>query len=428
MCIAEVYYILIELEKLVGIGMLENEVFVIDLTLCVSAGEIINNISAALEIPGASNKIINLKFKDTVLSQSQLLSIKSLVESFSSTVGKIETTSKEMHEICTTLGLNASFTGAAQANENKIVIPEFKAGFTPFETPSKAQTLESMVQGNVFAQEVAEDEFYAKKEPELAPEVELAPEPEPKEKELQQEINIEEAIQQTAQVAFENATNLDFMKEIIKEAEVKNNVSRCDSGGGDEPSTISTTRATCGDALAVGEPAASLTEKAMPSGKAAQEQQTVKEEDGQYVGVYTKAPEVEYEEEQINFFGPPTDEPVIIDPKQTIFVNQTLRSGQVLEYDGNVVIIGDCHPGSEIKASGDITVWGVLGSVAHAGSTGSRDAKIRALKMNAVQLRIANCYSRRPDGTNIPYIVKSSTFTPEEARLEDGGIILYKMS
>ena len=105
-----------------------------------------------------------------------------------------------------------------------------------------------------------------------------------------------------------------------------------------------------------------------------------------------------------------------------------MRSGQVLEFDGNIVIIGDCHPGSEIKATGDITVWGVLGSIAHAGMKGNRDAKIRALKMNAVQLRIANCYSRRPDGTNIPYIIKSSVFTPEEARIVDDSIVLFKIN
>ena len=48
--------------------------------------------------------------------------------------------------------------------------------------------------------------------------------------------------------------------------------------------------------------------------------------------------------------------------------------------------------------------------------------------MNAVQLRIANCYSRRPDGGNIPYIVKSSIFTPEEARIVDDNIVLFKMA
>ena len=156
-------------------------------------------------------------------------------------------------------------------------------------------------------------------------------------------------------------------------------------------------------------------------------------EDGkQTMETYKKAYDENEEEkqtwEEVDYYAPPTDEPVIVDSKQTIYVTQTLRSGQVLEFDGNVVIIGDCHPGSEIKAAGDITVWGVLGSIAHAGAKGNRDAKIRALKMNAVQLRIADCYSRRPDGTNIPYIIKSSTFIPEEARIVDDSIVLFKIN
>lgn len=152
----------------------------------------------------------------------------------------------------------------------------------------------------------------------------------------------------------------------------------------------------------------------------------------QVIGVYRKADEKEnaefLQDEEVDFYAVPTDETVVIDTKDTIYINQTLRNGQTVDYDGNVVIIGDCHPGSEIKATGDITVWGVLGSIAHAGAKGNVEAKIRALKMNAVQLRIANCYSRRPDGGNIPYIVKSSTFTPEEARIVDDNIVLFKMA
>ena len=134
------------------------------------------------------------------------------------------------------------------------------------------------------------------------------------------------------------------------------------------------------------------------------------------------------QDEEVDFYAVPTDESGVIDTKDTISINQTLRNGQTVDYDGNVVIIGDCHPGSEIKATGDITVWGVLGSIAHAGAKGNVEAKIRALKMNAVQLRIANCYSRRPDGGNIPYIVKASTCTPEEARIVDDNIVLFKMA
>lgn len=110
----------------------------------------------------------------------------------------------------------------------------------------------------------------------------------------------------------------------------------------------------------------------------------------------------------------------------TLYLNQTLRSGQTVNYEGNILIIGDAHPGSEIIAGGDITVWGILGGIAHAGSNGNITSKVRALKLNAIQLRIAGLYARRNDTLNVPYVQKSNEFTPEEALIEDGKIVIYK--
>lgn len=110
----------------------------------------------------------------------------------------------------------------------------------------------------------------------------------------------------------------------------------------------------------------------------------------------------------------------------TLYLHQTLRSGQTVSYEGNVLIIGDAHPGSEIVADGDVTVWGILGGIAHAGKKGNITAKVRALKLNAIQLRIAGLYARRNDTLNVPYVQKTNEFTPEEAQIEDGRIVIYK--
>ena len=117
-----------------------------------------------------------------------------------------------------------------------------------------------------------------------------------------------------------------------------------------------------------------------------------------------------------------------IDHFSTTYIKQTLRSGQIVNYDGNVVIIGDCHPGSEVIASGDITVWGILSGIAHAGAKGNSRARVRALKMNAIQLRIANCYARKPDGMNTIFPERTSTFTPEEARIINDEIVIFKIN
>jgi septum site-determining protein MinC len=112
----------------------------------------------------------------------------------------------------------------------------------------------------------------------------------------------------------------------------------------------------------------------------------------------------------------------------TLYLQQNLRSGQTMSYDGNIVLIGDAKPGSEIIAKGDITVWGVLGGIAHAGARGNDYAKIRALKIHAIQLRVSGFYARRPDSVNIPFIQRTDSFTPEEARVNNNEIAIYKLS
>ncbi len=108
----------------------------------------------------------------------------------------------------------------------------------------------------------------------------------------------------------------------------------------------------------------------------------------------------------------------------TLYLNQTLRSGQTVTSDGNIVVIGDANPGSEIIARGDVTVWGVLGGIAQAGSKGNANACIRALKLNAIQLRIANFYARRVNTENILFVQKSTSFVPEEARVDGKKIVI----
>ena len=135
--------------------------------------------------------------------------------------------------------------------------------------------------------------------------------------------------------------------------------------------------------------------------------------------------DIEYYKNLDNEF---TQEDLEIDNLSTMYIKHTLRSGQVVNYEGNVVIIGDCHTGSEIHATGDITVWGILSGIAHAGSSGNTRAKIRALKMNAIQLRIADSYARKPDALNSVLMEKTNVFTPEEARCIDGDIIIFKIN
>ena len=108
----------------------------------------------------------------------------------------------------------------------------------------------------------------------------------------------------------------------------------------------------------------------------------------------------------------------------TLYINQTLRSGQYVTYEGHIVIAGDVHPGSEIVAAGDIIVWGTLGGIAHAGANNNYKAAIRALKMNPIQLRIADYIARKPDKSNFN---RELTLKPEVARISGGEIRIFSL-
>jgi len=111
----------------------------------------------------------------------------------------------------------------------------------------------------------------------------------------------------------------------------------------------------------------------------------------------------------------------------TLYLRKTIRSGQSISSDGNIIVIGDVNPGAEIIAKGDITVWGILGGIAHAGSDGNNLARIRALKLNPVQIRIGEIFARRPDTVNLPYVQKSCEYIPEEAFAYKGSIVIKKL-
>lgn len=83
--------------------------------------------------------------------------------------------------------------------------------------------------------------------------------------------------------------------------------------------------------------------------------------------------------------------------ENTLLLRRTIRSGQRIRYDGNVVVLGDVNPGAEIVCSGDILILGSLRGVAHAGCNGNVSASVFAFRLEPTQLRIANYISRSPD-------------------------------
>jgi len=100
-----------------------------------------------------------------------------------------------------------------------------------------------------------------------------------------------------------------------------------------------------------------------------------------------------------------------------VLIHRTLRSGQVVQYPGHVVVIGDVNPGAEIIAGGDVVVWGKLRGIVHAGATGDDEAVVCALSLAPLQLRIGNHIARAPEGReDLPE-------RPEMASVQDGEIV-----
>lgn len=286
-------------------GFVENG-FIIDLSNAKDASEIIYELSNILELPDAKNKKICLKLGSIDLSQSQLLSIKSLINSMVSELAFVDTDSEKTELSALNLGIIVS---------------------------------------------------------ELSNEI---------------EVEVEEA----------------------DEAEIKE--------------------------MEIGEPKDGLSYELLEHDVVENEKIEVVEKTEEELEAEEKLEDlIDEENEQVSEKQACEHE---LSKLPTLYLRQTLRSGQTMSYDGNIVLIGDAHPGSEIIAKGDITIWGVLGGIAHAGARGNDWARIRALKMNAIQLRISGYYARRPDSMNIPFIQRSNEFTPEEARVNNGEIAIYKIS
>lgn len=95
-------------------------------------------------------------------------------------------------------------------------------------------------------------------------------------------------------------------------------------------------------------------------------------------------------------------DPPEIDPNLKIVpslhtLSGIVRSGQTLEYEGHLLLLGDVNPGGTIRCTGDVYVLGALRGTVHAGSAGDSNAIIAASLMKPTQLRIAEVISRPPD-------------------------------
>lgn len=358
------------------------DIYVIDLSYALSASDIVFELSSIIDNDRAKEQKIALKLGSVDLNQSQLLSICSLISGINSTVEFLETNSAQTELAAINLGIVVSTVKNEVKEKTEFISePTLVASYEYVkledhlaedeDADEEDMQVESLGPvGNDGLVEVKTDEiedFAVKAGIESVDSVENI-----SNESLISDVVADEIIEarsEDIQSALDNIYATEVKLETILEAETEKEID-----------------------LEAGVVNAEFVKKAL-----------MNEE---------KYTEADFE----------------IDHFSTTYVKQTLRSGQIVNYDGNVVIIGDCHPGSEVIASGDITVWGILSGIAHAGAKGNPRAKVRALKMNAIQLRIANHYARKPDGMNTIFPERTSTFTPEEARVINNEIVIFKIN
>lgn len=79
-----------------------------------------------------------------------------------------------------------------------------------------------------------------------------------------------------------------------------------------------------------------------------------------------------------------------IENSETKFYRGNLRSGQRIEFEGSLVVLGDVNAGAEVIAGENIVILGELRGLAHAGAKGNKKAIIATNRIYSPQIRIAN--------------------------------------
>ena len=337
--------------------------FIVDVSNANKTSEIIYELSRILDLPDAQSKRVCLKLGSVDLSTTELTSIKALVESMNSEIEFVSTSSDVTVKSAEELDIEVSVL------ENKVPTPKFNA-----DQEKVNKELEKALD-KIFGDENTEIKTFAQ---------------EKDFKELQKQAN--------------------DVPEITVQEEIKAETINPES----QMETISV------------QPENNVVQELTEAEKSEIENIKIDEDFNEKLDDANKIEgeeikDIDFDLDDLRMSFRETEK------LPTLYIQRTLRSGQSISSEGNIVIIGDVNPGSEVVAKGDITVWGILGGIAHAGCEGNNYARIRALKMNAIQLRIADTFARRPDSINIPYIQKSDTFIPEEACIRKKQIIIHKI-
>ena len=112
----------------------------------------------------------------------------------------------------------------------------------------------------------------------------------------------------------------------------------------------------------------------------------------------------------------------LMDLQDGRFYKGTLRSGQVLESETSIIILGDVNPGARVISKGNVVMLGAMKGNAFVGAAGNESAFVAALSMDPMQIRIGDVIARSSDKGQAKK--KKTEDVPKIAYVEDGNIYI----
>lgn len=117
----------------------------------------------------------------------------------------------------------------------------------------------------------------------------------------------------------------------------------------------------------------------------------------------------------------------------TQFYRGTLRSGQMIQSESGIVVVGDVNPGATVASNGSIVVLGAVKGNVYAGVNGDEGAFVVALDMNPIQIRIGSIIAKSPDKTTEKKLIfrrkpKEVSTEPQIAYAKDGTICIEPLT
>jgi septum site-determining protein MinC len=101
---------------------------------------------------------------------------------------------------------------------------------------------------------------------------------------------------------------------------------------------------------------------------------------------------------------------------RNVFLFRTVRSGQRIECEGDITVVGDVNAGAEIIAGGNVAIFGKLRGLVHAGARGRQDVVIAATHLMPQQVSIGGKIAIIPHNRMLE--------GPEVVKIVDGKIVV----